>query len=124
MKAKDMRYRLTGLTVGTVGASWERIETEKDEAQKIITFLEDRRVLYGPFDLEIRDHCIRSVLEIRSFLTGERQNLQPRLKLAQTLRGMRANARRFLDVSQAKGGPSQIEFLTALGEVGLSLAFT
>jgi hypothetical protein len=117
MKPKDIRYRLTGLSVGTLGASWERVETERDEAKKLIIFLEDRRVLYEPFDIEVQDHCIQSVLQIRDYLTNLLSSLESSSKLAQTLRAMRASCRRFLNMSQAKRRPSHVEFVTALGEL-------
>src|SRR5437588_10765865 len=113
MKAKDIKYRLTGVTIGSMGASWEKIKTERDKAQNLITFLEDRRVLYGPFDFEVPDHCIQSVLEIRKFLTAELQSLHPRSKFAQHLRAMRASCRKFLDAIPKRHFPPPL-FLTAL----------
>lgn len=38
---------------------------------RVIAFLEDRRVLYAPDELEVPSHCVHSVLEIRHFLSGE-----------------------------------------------------
>ncbi len=116
MKGQDIKYRLTGLSIGSIGASWEKIKTERDKAQKLVTFLEDRRVLYGPFDLEVSGHCIQSVLEIRKFLTTELQDLPARSKFAQHLRAMRASCRKFLDALSKKQSSHQ-EFLTVLGEL-------
>lgn len=116
MKAKDIKYRLTGLSIGSIGASWEKIKTERDKAQNLITFLEDRRVLYGPFEDEVPDHCIQSVLEIRKFLTTELQDLPARSKFAEHLKAMRASCRKFLDALPNRR-PSQQTFLTALGEL-------
>lgn len=116
MKGKDIKYRLTGLSIGSIGASWEKIKTERDKAQNVVTFLEDRRVLYGPFDLEVSNHCIQSVLEIREFLTTELQDLPARSKFAQHLRAMRASCRKFLDALSNKQSSHQ-EFLTVLGEL-------
>ncbi len=125
MKAKDIKYRLTGVSIGPIGASWEQIKTERDKAQRLVTFLEDRRVLYGPFDFEMPDHCIQSVLEIRRFLTAELQDLPARSKLAGHLRAMRASCRKFLDMLP-DGRVPQMVFLTSLGELrgvlGLHLA--
>jgi hypothetical protein len=116
MKSKDIKYRLTGISVGTVGASWEKIKTERDKAQGVITFLEDRRVLYTPYDFEVPHHCIESVLEIRKFLTAQLQDLDVRTKLAKHLRAMRASCRKFLDALPKGHSPSQV-FMTALGEL-------
>jgi hypothetical protein len=117
MKPKDTRYRLTGLSIGPLGVSWERIETEKAEARKLITFLEDRRVLYGPFDREVWNHCDRSVLQIRGHLTDQLQRVRANSRLANTLRALRASCRRFLDMSEARRGGLNEEYLTAMGEL-------
>ncbi len=37
----------------------------------MIAFLEDRRVLYVPDELEVPSHCVQSVIEIRRCLTEE-----------------------------------------------------
>jgi hypothetical protein len=40
-------------------------------ARRVISYLEDRRVLYNPTELEVPQHCIQSVLDIRHFLSHE-----------------------------------------------------
>ncbi len=40
-------------------------------ARHVLAYLEDRRVLYAPWNLEIPEHCIDSILEIRHFLTDQ-----------------------------------------------------
>jgi len=42
-----MRYRLTGLSLPWLGAQWERVPGDKEVAKQTITFLENRRVLFG-----------------------------------------------------------------------------
>jgi hypothetical protein len=54
-------------------------------ARRIITFLEDRRVLYNPYHMEDPRHCIQSVIEIRQFLTAELSNLSGDEELVQNL---------------------------------------
>ena len=82
-------------------------------------------MLYGPFDFEVPNHCIQSVIEIRKFLTDELQDLPVRSKLTKHLKAMRASCRKFLDALPSGRAP-QIIFLTALGELrailGLHLA--
>lgn len=38
------------------------------EPAVVIGYLEDRRVLYNPNEMESPDHCVQSVLQIRSLL--------------------------------------------------------
>jgi hypothetical protein len=62
-----------------------------------LRFLEDRRVLYAPDELEVPSHCVHSVLEIRHFLSGELGKLDTKSEFASSLRAMRAACRQFLD---------------------------
>lgn len=69
MKFREIINRITGISVPVFGVQWNPPETEISKARRIITFLEDRRVLYAPENLENIDHCIESILRIREFLT-------------------------------------------------------
>ncbi|MDE2346796.1 MAG: hypothetical protein KGL13_10065, partial [Gammaproteobacteria bacterium] len=65
MKFKDIAARLTGISSPIFGVSWKPPETERSVAKRVIAFLEDRRVLYSPSEMEVPDHCVESVLDIR-----------------------------------------------------------
>jgi hypothetical protein len=94
---------------------------------RLLTFLEDRRVLYSPYDLEIPDHCVRSVIEIRHRLTAEMEQLDGSSPLFDSISAIRTACRKFLDRTQALDlhGPigSRITtitawtFLSAIGEL-------
>ena len=71
----EIKERLTALRGPIFGLSWNPSETECTKANKIIRFLEDRRVLYNPYEQECPDHCIRSIIEIRHFLTDKIQDV-------------------------------------------------
>lgn len=71
MKFSEIANRLTGISTPLVGVSWQPSDLEVSAARRVIAFLEDRRVLYAPDELEVPDHCVRSVLEIRHFLSDE-----------------------------------------------------
>lgn len=75
MKFSEMGRRLTGVTSPFFGVSWNPSEAEVTTARRVISFLEDRRVLYRPTEMEVPEHCIQSVLEIRRFLTVELSHL-------------------------------------------------
>lgn len=99
MKFKEVLTRLTGISCPVFGVSWNPPEAEIAVARRVLAFLEDRRVLYRPFDMEVPRHCVDSVVEIRKFLTDEIAKLDKSKEIAQSLRGMRAACRKFLDQS-------------------------
>jgi len=106
MKFKEVLTRLTGITCPVFGVSWTPPEAESAVARRVLAFLEDRRVLYRPFDMEVPRLCVDSVLEIRKFLTNEIAKLDENKEIAQSLRGMRAACRKFSDQSQGlRGAP-------------------
>lgn len=96
MKFKNIIKRLNGISTPVFGVSWNPNKTNKDRAREIITFLEDRRVLYNPSEMEMPDHCVQSVLEIRRFITQTIATVQS-TDLQESLRAMRASSRKFLD---------------------------
>jgi hypothetical protein len=121
MKFDEIVSRLTGISVPIFGISWNPPETERKIARRVIAFLENRRVLYAPFDYEVPGHCIQSVIEMRHFLTTELQALDSDKEIAQSLRAMRAACRKFLDDDpwhgSPRGYPSPRMLESALGEL-------
>jgi hypothetical protein len=96
MKFNEILKRLNGISTPVFGISWNPSQTDKDQAKEIIAFLEDRRVLYNPSEMEMPDHCVQSVLEMRKFLT-EKIGISQGNDLQDSLRAMRASCRKFLD---------------------------
>lgn len=138
MKFAEIISRLTGVSTPIFGVSWNPREPHVAVARRVVTYLEDRRVLYNPYELEIPQHCVTSVLEIRQFLTDEIAALNDDSGLSQNLTAMRTACRKFLDTVQAddriiqfgfyrdRGHYASWIFNSALGElrgvVGIHLA--
>ena len=97
MKFSEIANRLTGISTPIFGVSWQPSELEVTAARRVVTFLEDRRVLYSPSELEVPSECVDSVLKIRRFLTSEIGKLDSKSELASSLRAMRAASRKFLE---------------------------
>ncbi|HZP43968.1 MAG TPA: DUF6650 family protein [Candidatus Binatia bacterium] len=95
-----IRRRLTGFSIPVFGVSWNPPEPRRDAARRLITFLEDRRVLYAPEEMEVPSHCVSSVLDIRRYLTEELQRGSDDDDLTKSVRAMRAACRKFLDVAR------------------------
>ena len=132
MKFKEIASRITGFSVPVFGVSWNPPEPEVAIARRVLSFLEDRRVLFNPYHLEVADQCISSVLDIRRSLTEEIGRLSHASKLAEHLRGIRAACRKFLDTMHLDNASHRIlrphwpgafesEFFTDLGELRASI---
>lgn len=127
MKFREITRRLTGISTPIFGISWNPPESDLAVARRVIRYLEDRRVLYIPHELELPEHCVHSVLEIRQYLTRELGSLQDG-PLSQALSAMRAACRKFLDTVQVNdhriiqhgfdhGHYASWTFLSAIGEL-------
>ncbi len=121
MKFDEIKSRITGLSCPIFGVSWNPPESERAIARRVIAFLENRRVLFSPFEWEVPDHCAQSVIEMRHFLTHELLAIDANKEIAQSLRAMRAACRKFLDDDpwhgSPRGHPSRWMLESALGEL-------
>lgn len=97
MQSNEIINRLTGLSSPIFGISWNPPKSEVSIAKKVITQLEDRRVLYNPSVMEMPEHCVISVLDIHKILTEELGQLSKETKLSESIRAMRNACRKFLD---------------------------
>ena len=104
MRFRSIIKRITGISTPIFGVSWNPEKTERDAAIKVISYLEDRRVLYVPSEMEVPQHCVDSVMQIRQFLTSIIGNLPQESELSQSLKATRASCRKFLDETSAKDG--------------------
>jgi hypothetical protein len=109
MTYKEIASKITGFSCPIFGVSWNPPKLEIETATKIITFLEDRRVLYNPYELEMPSHCQESVIGIREFLTEQLYNTDKDSELGKIIRGMRSACRKFLDSTQKSPFIKEIE---------------
>ncbi len=119
---KKIAKSLTGISTPVFGVSWNPPETEREIVRKLLVFLEDRRVLYNPYEIEMPEYVDRSIIEIRHELTEILRTLDENSEISQHIRAMRAACRKFLNQIT----PSQRhryyrwgdgEFFAALGEL-------
>ncbi len=100
MRRPRIGKRLTGVSTPFGGASWETVpDAEKEALTRLVTFLEDRRVLYSPTEVEVPRHCVESVLQIRQFLIAGAGQLPRDNEVAIAMRNMAGACRRFLDLA-------------------------
>jgi hypothetical protein len=138
MKFKEIANRVTGISIPIFGISWNPPKLEKKVAQNVITFLEDRRVLYNPFELESPENCKQSVIAIREFLTQQLFDVERDSEIGVVLQGMRNSCRKFLDtitkndfyfkedggrIKNDIGFGGQIIFFSSIGELRGTFGF-
>jgi len=97
MRFKEIVGRLSGFNVPVFGISWNPPEPHVKQARRIIMFFEDRHVLYNLSEVEMPEHCLQSVIEIRHFLTDEISSGSRGGQLLASLSGMRCSCGKFLD---------------------------
>ncbi len=124
MKFSEVARRVTGFSCPIFGVSWDPGVAKVTAARRVLVYLEDRRVLFAPFEAESPGHCVQSILDMRHFLTTELAQLDDKEDdIAPHLRAMRASCRRFLrstDVLADRGpfyGSHEWVFNQALGEL-------
>ena len=111
------------ITVGDVHNHNSAKPSQKQIAREVIIYLEDKRVLYNPSELENPAHCITAVNQIREFLTRTIKRLDDTDELSLELREMRSAARKFTDRGQeldrrfGRGAGFDQDFFSALGEM-------
>jgi hypothetical protein len=97
MRAKDVARRITGFSTPIGGLQWEPAEDERKIARAFLTFLEDRRVLFNPYQLEVEHQVIESLLSIRGKATDALARLPEGSHALAPIKAIRAACRRFLD---------------------------
>jgi hypothetical protein len=132
MRFSEIANRMTGFSTPIFGVSWTPAQLDQDVASGVILFLEDRRVLYSPYEVEMPEHCVESVLQIRAFLTETLVRGGIADELVDSLRAMRTACRKFVASIGVKrhrdlvvpsgqemfhGGGSAWSFNQALGEL-------
>lgn len=123
MNPKSILSRIRGFSIMGTGVSWNASTPERQIAGKVVSFFEDRRVLYNNYELEMPEHCVKSILEIRKFLTEQVGILKTTdSSLTDNLKSMNAACRKFLNTVQDSesqiimnnsfnGGPESWTFL-------------
>jgi len=126
--------RVNSVTTPVGGLSWTPPSSEREEIRKLVVFLEDRRALFDPYNVEAVALVEHSVQEIRAELTKVLQTVGEASRAGELLRTMRAACQRYLSRASVfrdepywhrrpryHGGPGLDEadddFIMALGEL-------
>ena len=126
----EFTKRISGFEVPVFGGglSWNPPILDIDIARRLITFLEDRRSLYAPYDAETASYVVDSIFKMRERFTADLEQLERTSPLAKSLVAMRSACRKFIDeVEGVDTGPmwrrsriwdsDERRFFVALGEL-------
>ena len=126
---KDIAARLAGMSTAPASVSWTLSSNEKEEVRTLIVFLEERRALFTPYDMENPHFVVASIREVRARLSKALRSLDASSEIVSHLRIMRSACRRFLDFFDQKMVGRRFSYhesLIALGELrgvfGLQIA--
>ena len=94
---QNIAKRITGVSIPVFGISWTPPVLDRDIAKKLISYLEDRRALFYPYDMEVSYHVKESIKQIRAYITDLLQQIDNDSALIPNLKLMRAACRKYLD---------------------------
>src|SRR5258708_28881099 len=100
LKPINLLWKITGIYTPFFGLSWVTPQKEADSARKLLTFLEDKRSLYVPYDDERIIFVTDAILQIRERLTEFLQEIDGNSDLQQPINAMRDACRDFLTATQ------------------------
>jgi hypothetical protein len=124
LKYQEIASRLNGIQVPIFGVQWAPTEPDRKVVRDVLTFFEDRRVLYNRCAWELEPEVTESVLRIREILTEAIQRLGENSKAAPAMRAMRTACREYLDGSRHQFGHDLSIGLGRLRALfGLQIAF-
>lgn len=93
--------RVSSVTTPVGGLSWTPSPSEREELRKLVVFLEDRRALFDPYNIEATVLVEHSVQEIRAELTKVLQTIGETSRAGEPLRTMRTACQRYLSRAPA-----------------------
>ena len=116
---------LTGISTPVFGISWNPPQIERDTVQRLVTYLEDKRVLATPVsqaswalgvDVAV-GRAVASVLEIRSRLGDTLEKLERDSELFKTLSIMREACRDFLEQMENPTYEQKVKILDHIHQI-------
>ena len=103
-----MGLELNGFSTSLGGISWNKTTSSKEMFTHLLFFLESKRILVNPIELEFKDWCIESVLEIKQQLVGITQELKLKDFDADIIRNMIDACNDYLDTVKPMNLPGII----------------
>ena len=93
-----MGFELNGFSTSLGGVSWNKTASSKEMFMHLFFFLESKRILVNPIELEFKNWCIESVLEIKQQLVNITQEVKLKDFDADRIRNLIDACNSYLDV--------------------------
>ena len=93
-----MGFELNGFSTYLGGISWSKTTSSKEMFTHLLFFLESKRILVNPAELEFKDWCIESVLDIKQQLVNITQEVKLKDFDADRIRNLIDACNQYLDV--------------------------
>lgn len=103
-----MGLELNGFSTSLGGISWNKTTSSKEMFTHLLFFLESKRILVNPIELEFKDWCIESVLEIKQQLVNITQELKLKAFDAAIIRNLIDACNDYLDTVRPMNLPGII----------------
>ena len=92
-----MKYDINGISVPFGGISWIKSNSPKEAFSYLFLFLESKRILVNPIDMEFKEWCIESVLEIKETLVAITKDIKFKNNEVQIIRELIDACNTYLD---------------------------
>lgn len=92
-----MKYEINGISFPFGGVSWSKSTTVKDRFRDLLLFLEGKRILVNPIEMELKHECIESVLDIKARLMSITQDVSFKVEDIGIIRILIDVCNKFLD---------------------------
>ena len=115
--------RITGISTPVGGVQWtDPGPSEAEVVRRFLIFLEDRRVLFNPFQLEIESQVEHSIHQIRKECTKALQSLPSAAPACDAIRSIRGACRVFHDEQHEEFPHFDGDFHAGRGRPGFFVA--
>ena len=92
-----MKYEISGVSIPYVGISWAKTKSKKDIFSFLLIYFESKRILVNPIEMEKKEWCIESVLEIKKQLVTISEKTDFKKDDLAIIRNMIDSCNRYLD---------------------------
>lgn len=74
-RKRKMKYEINGISLPFGGGSWNKKASAKEIFSSLLLFVESKRILVNPIEMEKKEWCIESVLEIKYTLVSVTESM-------------------------------------------------